>query len=37
MMAFLCFVIMFVFGPLPVLAIIYLTITTHLENRSPRR
>jgi hypothetical protein len=37
MMAFLCFAIMFVFGPLPVLALIYLAITTQRENRSRHR
>ncbi len=37
MMAFLCFDIMFVFGPLPVLALIYLAITTQRENRSRHR
>jgi hypothetical protein len=37
MMAFLCFAIMFVFGPLPVLAILYIAITTQRENHNPRR
>ena len=37
MMAFLSFAVMFVFGPLPVLAIIYLAITTQRENRSRHR
>jgi|694.fasta_scaffold10573_8 hypothetical protein len=37
MITFLCFVIAIVFGPLPVLAIIYLAITTQRENHSRHR
>jgi len=37
MITFLCFVVAIVFGPLPVVAFIYLAIVTQRENRSRHR